>query len=462
MTSESQTQGDKSVAVAWTEQPSTRHRLRAAVATVRDGGRFRITRVGQGRGIPVVLLPGMFDNRRLYLWQGGLADTLADRGFDPWIVERRRTGGVALAIGTRAGWEETVRVDLPAVQRLVAAESCRPAFWIGHSFGGVALARAAAETLDRSDLAGLVLVNSAVDIPLLANRFVAAALRSRMWDGVFPARRLRLGPEDEPVAALGDAVDWGVAERGHRCLSNVLATVDVPILAITAPRDLIAPAPRSRRLVRPTPGRDRRVQSAARATGFARDYAHANTLLHPVARTDVFPFLVDWLIARSGEPAPSDAVAARPVGRHQLQFRATLEVPAEQLFRVLSRQWSALWPARQRRVRDGVSAAEPDGLRSVRSQRVLGMWRIQEEIVTYRPPCIIEYRTIKGPVRNHLGRIELHRAPGGGTLLDYRIDFDVPRWVPGRTLAAALETTWCRWSLPRLRRLVAVAGAAKE
>lgn len=447
-------QSDNTVAVAWTDQPSARHRVQATVATVRDGGRFRITRVGQGCGTPVVLLPGMFDNRRLYLWQGGLADTLADAGFDPWIVERRRTGGVALGNGARAGWEETVRVDLPAVQRLVAAESCRPAFWIGHSFGGVALARAAAETLDRSDLAGLVLVNSAVNIPLLANRFVAAVVRSRMWDGVFPARRLGLGPEDEPIAALGDAVDWGIAERGHRYLSSVLTTVDTPLLAITAPRDLIAPATRSRQMVRPTAGLERRVQSAARANGFARDYAHANTLLHPAARTDVFPFLVDWLMTRSGEPAPSNA-APRAAGRHQLHFSETLDVSAEQLFGLLSRHWSSLWPVRQRRVRDGVDTAEPDGLRSVRSQLVLGMWRVQEEIVTYRPPGLVEYRTIKGPVRNHLGRVELQPAAGGATHLDYRIDFDAPAWVPGCMLTAVLEMTWRKWSLPRLRRLVA-------
>ncbi|WP_205875676.1 serine aminopeptidase domain-containing protein [Mycobacterium camsae] len=444
---------DRALAVAWTEQPATRHRMRTTVVTVGDGGRFRITRLGEGCGIPAVLLPGMFDNRRLYLWPGGLAEALADAGFDPWIVERRGTGDVAQAFGTRAGWEEMVRVDLPAVQRLIADDTGRPAFWLGHSFGGVALARAAAETLDRSGLAGLVLVNSAVDIPLLANRVVNAAVRSRIWKGVFPSRRLRLGPEDEPIAALDDAVGWGIAERCRGDLSSMLTTVDVPLLAITAPRDGVAPASRTRRMVRPAAGLDRRVQSAGRAHGFARDYAHANTLLHPVARTDVFPFLVDWLVARSGQLAPAKVTAPQCAGRHRLRFRATLDVPVEQLFRILIRHWAVLWPVRQRRVRDGVDAAEPDGLRSVRAQRVLGIWRIQEEIVTYQPPRLIEYRTIKGPVRNHLGRIELRCAPGGGTVVDYRVGFDTPGWLPGRIVARVLDGTWRRWSLPRLRRL---------
>jgi hypothetical protein len=86
---------------------------------------------------------------------------------------------------------------------------------------------------------------------------------------------------------------------------------------------------------------------------------------------------------------------------------------------------------------------------------VFGIWPIQEEIVTYRPPRLIEYRTVRGPIRNHLGRIELTAGRDGGTRLDYLIAFDTPPWVPGRLLAAALDTTWRHWSVPRLRRHMA-------
>ncbi|MGH3524721.1 MAG: alpha/beta fold hydrolase, partial [Mycobacterium sp.] len=252
------------------------------MVTVSDGGRFRVTRIGAGHGVPVVLVPGMFDNRRLYLWPGGggLADMLAGSGFDAWIVERRGTGGVALAAGARAGWEEMVRVDLPAVQRLVTAETGGSAFWVGHSFGGVALARAAAQTM-QSQVAGLVLVNAAVDIPLLANPVVTAIVTARMWGDVFPARRLRLGPENEPVAALEDAISWGAAERACGVLSATLGAVDVPVLALTAPHDVIAPASRCDRLAQSFTSADRRVQSAARRHGFARNHTHESPLLNP-------------------------------------------------------------------------------------------------------------------------------------------------------------------------------------
>ncbi|BBX72110.1 hypothetical protein MSHI_00160 [Mycobacterium shinjukuense] len=438
----------------WAGEEHSCHRLQVTVVTVPDGGRFRVTRVGEGHGVPVVMLPGMFDNRRLYLWSGGggLAETLASAGFDAWIVERRRTGGIAAAAGARAGWEEMVRVDLPTVQGLVAAESGHSAFWVGHSFGGVALARAAAETMQQSQIAGLVLVNAAVDIPLLANPIVTAIVRAGMWGDVFPARRLRLGPEDEPVAALTDAISWGAAERDWGQLSAALSAVDLPLLAVTAPRDVIAPATRCYRLARPFAGTDRRVQSAARRHGFARNHTHESPLLHPVASSDVFPFLSDWLTARTGEPTPANTDTVNSTGRYRLHYTVELDAPAVKLFQFLSHHWSMLWPVRQRRVRDGVDPAEPNGLRSVRAQRVLGIWPIQEEIVTYRPPRLIEYRTVRGPVRNHLGRIELTDGPDGGTRLDYRIAFDTPPGVPGRPLTAALDTIWRHWSLPRLRR----------
>jgi len=448
--------------VTWIGEQYARRYVLTTALVVADGGRFRVTRVSHpgGHGVPVVLVPGMFDNRRLYLWPGGggLADTLAGAGFEVWIVERRGTGGVALSPEARAGWEEVVGVDLPTVQRLIAAQTDVPAFWVGHSFGGVALARAAAETMQRSQIAGLVLVNSAVDIPLLANRIVAATLGARLWRGVFPARRFGLGPEDEPVAALADAISWGAAERTGAGLSAVLAAVDVPLLVLTAPRDAIAPAIRCDRLARPFAGTDARVQSAARRHGFARNHSHESPLLHPAATTDVFPFLRDWLVARTSAATPEgDAVGpAGRVGGQRLHCTAELDAPAEAVFSVLSRRWSTLWPVRQRRVRDGVDPTDPDGLRSVRAQKVLGLWPIQEEVVGYRPPRMIEYRTIRGPIRNHLGRIELTDLPAGRTRLDYRIVFDTPPWVPGRLLAAAIGTTWRRWSLPRLRRHVAV------
>ncbi|BDT90688.1 hypothetical protein IFM12275_06640 [Nocardia sputorum] len=428
-----------------------------AVVSTTDGGRFRLTRLGLYGGPPVVLVPGTFDNRGVYLWPGGggLAVVLAEAGFDVWVAERRGTGGVLPDPRVRAGWDEALRCDLPVVQQLIAETGTGPAFWVGHSLGGVLVARAVAETLDRHRVAGMVLINAAVEVPLLTHRLATRLLTSPRWGKSFPARALRLGPEDEPVEALSDATMWAAHERGRTAISGALAGVDVPVLALTSPRDVIATPRRCRRLLDGCGAQDVRVQSASRRYGFARNHTHESPLMHPDATSDVFPFVRDWLIARS--PARTWVRTFEPVDqvrrRHRLRFTADLDADSDTVFDVLTNQWPSLWPVRLTRVRDGVVAGVPNGLGSVRAGRMLGLWPIQEQITVHHDPWLIEYRTIRGPVRRHQGRIQLTRR-GQGTHLDYRIDFDTPAWIPGRLLTTALQHTWHHYSLPRLRSLV--------
>ncbi|NKY25896.1 alpha/beta fold hydrolase [Nocardia gamkensis] len=436
------------------------------MVTAADGGRFRVTRLGRPGNQPVVLVPGTFDNRRLYLWPGGggLAVVLAQAGFDVWVVERRGVGGIERVAGVRAGWEEALRQDLPAMQRLIAKSTAVPVFWVGHSFGGVLVARAVAETLDRDRVAGLVLVSAAVDIALLTTSIATTVLSSRRWGEVFPARALRLGPEDEPGEALADAIEWAGAERRHSCISALVAAVaEVPVLALASPLDLIAPPARCRHLARACGSRDMRVQSLSRRQGFALDHTHASPLLHPRAAHDVFPFLRDWLITRSA--TQNTLIAAEPADpaprRHHLEFTADLDADIDTVFDVLTDRWAELWPVRQQRARDGLIPGVPNGLGCIRAQRALGIWPIHEQITVHQRPHLIEYRTIRGPVRRHRGRIRL-RTSGPTTHLDYRFEFDTPPWIPGALLAAALRHTWSHYSLPRLHTLCTHAAGPPQ
>ena len=81
---------------------------------------------------------------------------------------------------------------------------------------------------------------------------------------------------------------------------------------------------------------------------------------------------------------------------------------------------------------------------AVRSLKPLGLPPAFEETVTKsEPDRLIEYRISKGsPMTDHLGIIRFEPAAGGGTRMDYRIQFGskVPgvAWLVKRALDASL------------------------
>lgn len=420
-----------------------------------DGGRCRLTRmVSDPGGTPVILLPGMFDTRRIWLSTTGrgLAVSLAEAGFSPWVLERR-TAARSGQGDARAGWQEAVDYDLPLAQRVVAQHSPVPAFWVGHSFGGVVLTRALGETLDPQQVAGVVLVASATDSPLLVSPIVATVVKALSARGRFPARRLRLGPIDEPGEAMRDALAWALEQRTG--IDRAPSSLDVPLLALTGTRDLIAPRRRCVDLAR-TYATDRRlVQPAGRRHGFRRSYGHEGMLLHPAARDDVFPFIIDWLRGH-GHPGAATVERVDLPGRtpkHRLELTAEVNATPEVVFDLLSNQWGRLWPVRQDRARDGIDPLVPNGLRSVRRQRLLPGMTLFEEITEHVVPISIGYTTLDNPgVCNHSGRIEIVRT-ASGSRIDYLMQFDTRPCAPGRLLRAALALIWQHWSVPQLKRM---------
>jgi uncharacterized membrane protein len=78
----------------------------------------------------------------------------------------------------------------------------------------------------------------------------------------------------------------------------------------------------------------------------------------------------------------------------------------------------------------------PNGLGAVRKVSAFGP-AIFEEVVRWEEPRAMDYRVIRGPLRNHLGELRFEPAPDGGTQLDYRIRFTMP-WYLGGDLTARL------------------------
>lgn len=273
--------------------------LRAA-----DGGRFGLTRIPAAGPVhaPVVYVPGMFTGRRFWLSDGGvgLAAYLAAAGFPGYIVERRAIGDTP-AGDARHGLREHVVFDLRLVQRHVARSHARPAFWIGHSFGGVMAARAAAESLDAAGVAGLVLFATQFEVGkrLLdwpGNLLLRGITRLL---GRFPARRAGLGPEDEPPAAIHDAAAWVARGRRGPSLRDKLAGLQCPVLAIAGAGDSVDPAAGCERFIGHFASGDKRFVLAGKAHGFAADYDHAGIVVSKPAQAEIWPLVEDWLRART-------------------------------------------------------------------------------------------------------------------------------------------------------------------
>lgn len=279
--------------------PSVQH------VTAADGGMFAVTRLNSAPdGTPLILLPGLFTGRRFWLSGNGvgLAAHFAEGGFDCWIVERRGIGHARRKPGAeRQGLDEHVTYDLPALQQIVENETGRRAFWIGHSFGGVVAARAAATTLDRSQMAGLVLLASQIEVglrtlvPPLSHVLTSA---SRLL-GRFPARRLGIGAEDEPPPVIADACRWTTESRRNSAFLETLHTVDVPALGIVGAGDTSDPPDGCRQFFARLSSVDPIFQIAGTDTGFAEDYSHAGIVVAKNARAEIWPLLSDWIAARA-------------------------------------------------------------------------------------------------------------------------------------------------------------------
>lgn len=270
-----------------------------------DGGRLALTRITHPQVTPslpgVVLLPGLFSNRHFWISPKGvgLAAQLAAAGHTAWLLERRHTGQSPESVA-RAGLEEHLRQDLPAVQAYIQAHSPGPLIWGGHSFGGVIAARAVAETLSAQGVAGLLLFASQIEVdkPILCwprNLFLRGL--SRLCRGL-PARRLGMGPENETIAAIDDACHWRMNTQYGGDLLKPLEAIQCPVLAFGGGADKVDPPDGCRLLIDRMASTDKRFVLLAKDQGYGQDYDHPGIVVSKAAASEVWPQVLDWAAER--------------------------------------------------------------------------------------------------------------------------------------------------------------------
>jgi len=283
-----------------------------------DGDELHLRRVWTDPAGPAVLaVHGAVENGRVF-WSPsgrGLAPFLAGRGLDVWVGDLRGRGESRphLGRGSRFGQAEAITEDLPAMARAVAeARGEPPALWIAHSWGGVLLSSFLLRFPEhRRGVRGVVhfgtkrrvLVRNlhrrlAIDLTWkVACTLVAAVV------GYLPARRLRIGSDDETRRSHRDSVRWvresgaWVDTRDGFDYGAVARTTELPptlSLAGAADRSLGHPDDVRRFLDESGPG-PVEYRLLARATGHRRDYGHVDMLTHPGAAGDHFPLVAEFL-----------------------------------------------------------------------------------------------------------------------------------------------------------------------
>ena len=274
-----------------------------------DDVEIAVTRLGDGsaRGEPVILVHGTFCQRSFWVSKKGLGlgPYLRERGYDVWIPEARGHG-LSRRDRRYRRWtaEDQIRFDLPAVQRLVEAERGRPAHWVGHSWGGVAVLGAMGGAwLDENRIRSVVVLGANItegDEWLKRRVPRAAAWLLLTVLGHVPAGLFGLGPEPESRGYMLDFFRWKgpnptwKTSDGRDYWSGI-RRARVPLLTFAAANDEMDPVPGCRFMFDAYGANEKEWVLLSIDQGFSKDYGHVEMIVSESARREVWPRIEEWL-----------------------------------------------------------------------------------------------------------------------------------------------------------------------
>lgn len=291
------------------------------------GVELAVTRLGRAdtpgsRGVPVILLHGSFTNRRFWFSPKGIGfgAYLARAGFDVWIPEMRGHGLSPRNPTYRKNRVlDYARYDLPAIADFVMEQTGQAPHWMGHSLGGVVLAAAAGGGyLEQRSAASLTLLGAQVSRVYLPLKLPLVEWSGHFFLSCMPhlsGTRLGRGPEDEPIGVARDALRWyglfGRFGSGTENWWQGLATVRIPVLAVSAEGDRQDPPAACERLLRQFGSATREHLCLGPRNGFSSPFGHVEMLISKAAQREVWPRLTDWLRRQAAEPCQQKGQAER-------------------------------------------------------------------------------------------------------------------------------------------------------
>jgi pimeloyl-ACP methyl ester carboxylesterase len=256
---------------------------------------------GRATGFPVILSHGTFSNHRSCR---GLAQYLAKRGFDCWILDFQGHGQ-SDAPCTEPDFESMCLEDVEAALEFVYERTLNePINWVGHSGGGLAALMYLARNLERQSRIGKLTIlasqathagsNARNRVGIQLCRIVTRVLK------VAPGRWLKIGPENEFAKVMLQWYQWSLDGRWVGAdgfdYEAALQQVVLPLQCFAGAGDsFIAPVEGCRHLFDCYGGSDKTFHFCGTETGYKEDYSHARIISSGSAAKEIWPNIADWL-----------------------------------------------------------------------------------------------------------------------------------------------------------------------
>ena len=311
--------------------------------TTKDGWKIKLLRYRQREGEggePVFICHGFAANHWNFALpaRDGLVDTLAERGYDCWVVDLRgnRTSVPPAGVSRHdATFDDYVLSDIPAALAFIREKThCDKVHWVGHSMGGLLLyayeATHGSDELASGTTLGAppgfkgVAVSRQRRLLSFARRYPAIAeVYLRALAPLVPIFKLRtsllpvnwdnmqkdVGPraffnlvELPPPSVAETFIDAGVFQfLGVKDNSvDILAKLDglrTPLLVIHGVLDPIATVENVRAFFDQLPSTDKRRLELSVANGHSADYDHVDLAFAVNGLEEVYAPIAEWIEA---------------------------------------------------------------------------------------------------------------------------------------------------------------------
>lgn len=274
----------------------------------------RLLPLGQGKA-PVLMLHGAIENGRIFYSHSGkgLGCYLADQGFMVYCADfaGRGLSKPHVSQGFAQSQQQMITRDIPALIEHIYQLHQQKVILIAHSWGGVVTAASLARF---PQLAAKV----AAKVCFGSKRVISVQNMQRrlkidlVWNtlapwlskkyGYFPARKWRIGADDEPEQFLQDTVQW-ISGAPFCDLTDAFDYARSsqqlnwpPVWHFAAENDRLLGHPHDVKAFIAETVPQARYTLLGKAQGYQQDYDHISMLTHPAAVQDHFAELRDWLL----------------------------------------------------------------------------------------------------------------------------------------------------------------------